>query len=164
MLEGSRNALDGLVLFHEQKRQADRIQKLGEVETVRYVMRPRIADHAAQSGEDKKRNVVAVVDFGDGVDAGRQAGGPHESQRGNAAEEGAGTEADGGFLAVHRDVLETIVLVDGIDQRSDPVVGQARHELDPALNELFDDQRSRFFLLIAHHRCHKLRVQAVSSR
>ena len=140
VLEGGRDARDGLSLLHEQKRQTDGIQELGEVETVRNVMRPRIADHAAQGGEDKKRNVVAVVDFGDRIDAGHQSGGSHESQRGNAAEVGAGTETDRGFLAVDRHVLKPIVLVDGMDQRSDPVVGEARHELDPALDELFDDQ------------------------
>jgi hypothetical protein len=46
-------------------------------------------------------------------------------------------------------VLKTIVLVDGMDQRGDPVVGKTRHEFDSALNELFDDQRGRFFLFIA---------------
>ena len=59
---------------------------------------------------------------------------------GNTAEVGAGTETDRGLLTVDWHVLETIVLVDGIDERSDPVVGETRYELDPALSELFDDQ------------------------
>jgi hypothetical protein len=73
-------------------------------------MRSWIADHAAQRGEDKKRNVVAVVDFGDRVDAGHQSGGAHESQRRNTAEVGAGIETDRGLLAVDRHMLKTIVL------------------------------------------------------
>ena len=64
----------------------------------------------------------------------------HESQGGDTAEVGAGTETDRRLLTVDWHVLETIVLVDGIDQRSDPVVGETRYELDSALSELFDDQ------------------------
>ena len=39
--------------------------------------------------------------------------------------------------------------MDGMDKVCDLVVGEAGHEFDPALDELFDDQRSRFLLFIA---------------
>jgi hypothetical protein len=108
--------------------------------------------------------MVGVIDFCNCVDDSHQSRGAHQGHGGNAAEVGAAAKTDCGLFTIHRDVLEALVFMDGMDKVCDPVVGKASHEFDAALNQLFDDQRSRFFLFFAHIiTCAEL-LQALSSR
>ena len=115
-------------------------------------MGPWIADHAAQGGENKNRDVVAVVDFCDRIDAGHQPGGPHDGERRNTAEVRARAQTHRRFLAIDWHMLKAVVLVNGMNQRRDPIIGKAGHKFNPAPHQLINDQFRRFVLFIAQAR------------
>ena len=98
-----------------------------------------VAERAAQRHEEQQRHLVAVVDLGDGINAGHEARGAHQRRRAHTAHVGAGAQADRRFLAVDRHVAKALVALDLRDEPADPVVGQARDELHAAAGELVGD-------------------------
>ena len=71
-----------------------------------------VADRAAQGQHQEQRDLVGVVDLGDGVDHRHEARRAHQRRRSHRAHVGAGTQADRGFLAVDRHVDEAAVALD----------------------------------------------------
>jgi hypothetical protein len=92
-----------------------------------------IAGPATQSNPDEERDLVSIVDLGDGIDAGEESGRSHQGERPDAAEERSGAQADRRFLTVDRHLAESRIDGELRDQRSDPAVRQARHQRDAAL-------------------------------
>jgi len=95
-------------------------------------MGPWIADHGPQGGESKNRDVVAVVDFCDRIDAGHQPGGPHDGERREYRRSTRPTRpiADSSRLT-GTCLKRSVVLVNGMNQRRDPIIGKAGTTLIP---------------------------------
>ena len=122
-----------LAALDRHERDVDRAHHRLEIERVRLMKLGMVAGPAAQRDADQQRDLVGVVDLGDGVDAGEEARRAHQSERPDAAEERAGAQADRGFLAVDLHVAKARIDRELHDQRRDPAVRQARHQRDAAL-------------------------------
>ncbi len=104
-----------------------------EIEAVRLMKLCVIARSAPQGNGDKERDLIGVIDLGDGIDAGEEAGRSHQRERPDPAEERSRAKADCRLFAVDCDMPEPGIGVELLDQSSDPAVWQAGDQRDAAI-------------------------------
>ena len=101
-----------------------------------------VADGPAQRCHQEQRDFIGVVDLGQRIHQGHEAGGAHQRRRSHAPYIGAGAKSDRRFLAVDGNVDEAIVAFDRLDDIHDPVIGEAGDELHAAGGQFVGDQLS----------------------
>src|SRR5471030_783410 len=87
VLVSGRKARNVVGLFDRNERDIDRLDYGLQIEPVGLMKLGAVARPAAERDADQERDLVGVVDLGDGVDAGEESGRPHQGERADAAEE-----------------------------------------------------------------------------
>ena len=135
----TRNLADILRLIDDLVRQADRVEYRQQIKPVGNMVLVVIADRATQRRHQEQWDFVGVVDLGDRIHDGHEAGRAHQRRRSHRAHIGARTQADRRFLAIDRNMDETIVAFDRVDDVHHPIVGKAGDKLNATRRKLVGD-------------------------
>src|SRR5262245_33185604 len=97
----------------------------------------------AVRGKDEERDLVVERDAAQRVHREQHARVLADERRLASAEPGAGTDADAVVLARKTDVRDRGISLALLDERAEPLVGQARHQVDAGFLQLLEDHWPR---------------------